>query len=532
VGLPRRFLFSAALVVVAAAGPSCGNAPAGGTSSTDSGAPLGDASGSSGGVPEASSDASKITSDASSADAADASSSDANGDSGADAAAGAGSILSGDQWHDQNHASVQGHGGSIVKSGSLYYWFGEDKTGEDQTDAYFQNVSCSSSPDLVHWTFQNHVLTRQTSGDLGPKRIVERPRVIFNATSSRYVMYFHADAPGYSAPSVGVAVSQTVCGNYTYMGSSKPLGNDSFDENLFQDDDGTAYLLTTDNAVGLHVERLSSDYLSVATMTATLSTHEGPAILKTNGTYFLFGSQLTGWATNDNQVATATSLAGPWASWTSFAPGGSNTFNSQTMFVLPVVGTQATTFVFMGDRWSPAHLGDSTYVWLPLDVQGKSVSMSWYASWSIDTSTGAWTKHSNAIVSGATYRLVNYTSAYALDAAGGASVVQSADTGGANEKWQITDTGGGSYALSNPASKMALTAVGSSQGASAAVAADTGAPGQRWKLKDLGDGYYEVDNQSSGMALDNGGSTAAGAKVIVWASSGNSNQKWQLIPAQ
>jgi hypothetical protein len=29
-----------------------------------------------------------------------------------------------------------------------------------------------------------------------------------------------------------------------------------------------------------------------------------------------------------------------------------------------------------------------------------------------------------------------------------------------------------------------------------------------------------------------GGAMAAGASVIVWTSKGNSNQKWQLIPAQ
>jgi hypothetical protein len=203
------------------------------------------------------------------------------------------------------------------------------------------------------------------------------------------------------------------------------------------------------------------------------------------------------------------------------------------MFVLPVVGTQATTFVFMGDRWSPSHLGDSSYVWLPLDVQGTRVSMRWYASWNIEPSTGAWTSNANGIVSGATYRLVSYTSAYALDAGGaaGTEVVQSVDSGNASEEWQITDTGGGTYALSNRASQMALTAAGSSAGASVVLAADTGAAAQRWQLTDLGDGYYEVKNESSGLVLDNGGSAAAGANVIVWSGKGNSNQKWQLLPA-
>src|ERR1700681_877088 len=80
-------------------------------------------------------------------------------------------IVSGDQWYDQNRTNVQGHGGSLVKVGSLYYWFGEART-------HRAWVSCSSSPDLVHWTFVNGVLATQASGDLGPGRIVERPRVL------------------------------------------------------------------------------------------------------------------------------------------------------------------------------------------------------------------------------------------------------------------------------------------------------------------------------------------------------------------
>jgi hypothetical protein len=135
---------------------------------------------------------------------------------------------------------------------------------------------------------------------------------------------------------------------------------------------------------------LSADYLSVVSTVATLSEREAPALFKRNGRYHLLTSQRTGWRTNDNMYSTSTTLAKGWSAPKLFAPKGSKTFNSQTTFVLPVAGSQATTFVFMGDRWQPASLGTSPYIWLPLTVKGSTVSLAWHDRWYIDTATGTW----------------------------------------------------------------------------------------------------------------------------------------------
>ncbi len=292
---------------------------------------------------------------------------------------------------DTNGNYIQAHGGGMIKVGSTYYWLGEDKTGENSNDTSFQHVPCYASTDLAHWTFVNYVLSRQASGDLGPHRIVERPKVIYNSTTQQYVMYMHIDDPNYSTNNVGVATSSSVCGNYTYRGSFRPLGHQSKDMGLFQDDDGTAYLMHEDPASGLRIDKLSADYLSVVSAVAVLNPdHEAPAMFKYNGRYYLLGSSLTWWFTNDNQYTTATSLAGPWSNWSYFAPSGTNTFNSQTTFVLPVTGSAGTTFMFMGDRWTTGNLGTSPYIWLPLQVNDTSVTMAWHDHWHIDTATGLW----------------------------------------------------------------------------------------------------------------------------------------------
>jgi hypothetical protein len=65
----------------------------------------------------------------------------------------------------------------------------------------------------------------------------------------------------------------------------------------------------------------------------------------------------------------ARSLSGPWSSWKEFADDGSNTYHSQSTFILPL---NATTAIYMGDRWYPNNLMRSTYIWLPLELTGQT----------------------------------------------------------------------------------------------------------------------------------------------------------------
>lgn len=56
----------------------------------------------------------------------------------------------------------------------------------------------------------------------------------------------HIDDSSYAEAKIGVATGDEVCGTYEYLGSWRPLGYQSRDIGLFQDDDGSAYLLTED----------------------------------------------------------------------------------------------------------------------------------------------------------------------------------------------------------------------------------------------------------------------------------------------
>ena len=252
------------------------------------------------------------------------------------AGTGAVTITPGTVWNDTQGNVIQAHGEGIIEVDGKYYLLGEDKT----NGSAFQNVKCYSSTDLKNWTFVSNVLTRQASGDLGPNRIIERPHVIYNSSTSQFVMYMHVDNSDYTDRKAGVATSSTVCGSYTYRGSMKPLGHDSLDDTLFQD--GTAgYFISEDRtSAKLQIYRLSDDFLTVSTLAAD------PAAIRIARDGQDWRHLLSVRLALDRLVDQRQSIFHgiiddrPVEQLEVVRPSGTNTCNSQTAFILPVVGQQ------------------------------------------------------------------------------------------------------------------------------------------------------------------------------------------------
>ncbi|KAH8731533.1 glycosyl hydrolase [Phaeosphaeriaceae sp. PMI808] len=294
-------------------------------------------------------------------------------------------IVPGATWTATNTGQhIQAHGGGILKVGEKWYWVGEDKT----NGTAFINVNCYSSTNLIEWNYEGALLSRTASGDTGPGRVIERPKIMYNKKTNKYVLWMHIDSANYGEAKIGVATGDSVCGKYTYLRSERPLGFESRDSGVYVDDDGKGYLLTEDRQNGLRINLLSDDYLTIQRNVYTWQEkYESPAIAKKNGVYFMFTSQLTGWNANDNYYSTATSIAGPWSSWKKFADSGSNTYASQTTFILPV----GDGFMYMGDRWVSSNLMRSTYIWLPLQISGTTATMKNAVNWVLDAQSGSMT---------------------------------------------------------------------------------------------------------------------------------------------
>lgn len=308
-------------------------------------------------------------------------------------------IKPGQVWLDTDSNPINAHGGGILYHDSLYYWYGEYKTGDTylpegatwecyRTDV--AGVGCYSSPDLVTWTFEGNVLPAvkdDPNHDLHPSKVLERPKVVYNPATGKFVMWAHVESADYSKAAAGVAVADSPTGPFEYLGSFMPNDAMSRDQTVFVDDDGKAYqFASSENNQTMYVNELTPDFLKPTGRYERIfigMAREAPAVFKHNGKYYMLSSGCTGWDPNQAEIAVADSIMGPWTVIGNpcTGPDADKTFYAQSTYVQPVVGKDGA-YVAMFDRWNKTDLENSRYVWLPLEFHGDSIAIPWKDEWS------------------------------------------------------------------------------------------------------------------------------------------------------
>ncbi|WP_413805102.1 RICIN domain-containing protein [Streptomyces sp. OE57] len=442
-------------------------------------------------------------------------------------------VANGTQFTTTAGEAVHAHGGGVIKSGGYYYWFGENRN----ADNTFRYVSAYRSTDLKTWEFRRHVLTQATDPELASANI-ERPKVLYNERTGQYVMWMHKEnGSDYSEARAAVATSATIDGDYTWRGSFRPLGQHmSRDITLFRDGDGTGYMVSAarDN-YDLHIYRLTDDYTGVASLVANPwpgGHREAPALFKRGNVYFMLTSGATGWNPNQQQYATATSLAGPWSAMRNV--GDATAYGSQTAYVLPVQGSGTTSYLYLGDRWGNSFGGtvnDSRYIWLPLAFPtATTLTMDWYPQLTIDTAAGTVTGSGGpytTLTARHSGKCADIVSGSQTD---GTAAVQYTCNGGGNQLFWSKDMGDGQVQLVARHSSQCLTVAGGSTADGAAVVQSACGTGtnQQWRATDAGDGYVRYTARSSGKCLDVADeSTADKAALLQWSCTGGANQQWR-----
>jgi beta-galactosidase len=306
----------------------------------------------------------------------------------------------GQVWTDTQGKPINAHSAGILYDKGTYYWFGEIKSGKtwlvERTgwECYRVNaggVSCYSSRDLYHWKYEGVALspvTDDSSSDIHTSKVIERPKVIYNEKTRKYVMWMHIDSEDYKYARAGVAYADMPQGPYTYLGSMRPNGQMSRDQTLFKDTDGKAYqICSSENNETMYINELSEDYLRPSGVFKRVFiglSREAPAMVKHNGKYYILSSGCTGWDPNPAAYGVAETIMSDYTIGENPCRGidADKTFYAQSTYILPVQGKE-NEYIALFDRWNKINLVDSRYVWLPMHFENNRMIIEWNEEWKI-----------------------------------------------------------------------------------------------------------------------------------------------------
>jgi Glycosyl hydrolases family 43 len=310
-------------------------------------------------------------------------------------------ILPGQPWLDNKGKHINAHSGGILFFNGVYYWHGEYKLeSKAEKDTADGGISCYTSTDLINWNNAGVVLSvdyKNPDSDIAYGCILERPKIIFNEQTKKFVAFFklYLKGDGYTTAYVGVAVSNSPLGPFTYSHKFLACGsvNGSGDFSMYKDDDGYLYHIAVRKPdKRLCYARMNNDYMLPAqdyTPYPEVELHtEAPAIVKYNGIYHLIGSGSMGWAPTAPRYYTSKNLQGPWKAEINPLEGINpvnkigveKTFGGQSTFICKIQGLK-DKYIAMFDVWKPDAASTGGYIWLPIVFKDNRLLIKWVDSW-------------------------------------------------------------------------------------------------------------------------------------------------------
>ena len=346
------------------------------------------------------------------------------------------SINPGQPWLDTSGKRIQAHGAGLFHENGTYYWYGENKEHTDgKSKVWTSGIRCYSSSDFYNWTDQGLIIPPDTGSrrsPLHPTRRIDRPHILFNASTGKYVCWLKEIEKGFH-----LLTSPHLLGPYTLVKPDfRPLGKAAGDFDLAQDEEtGKAFLYFASKRDGVYLAELTDDYLDVTGRSATTYqgihppfTREGVTHLQRDGRHYLITSGMTGYLPNPSEVAVADDWLGPYT-----VQGDPHvdddscaSFNSQVSYAFKHP-TIPDLWIALADRWVPdypitrerhewltrligstyyrdryratmkeklallktpmmakANTSVADYVWLPITWDGDRLQLRWRDEWRID----------------------------------------------------------------------------------------------------------------------------------------------------
>lgn len=318
-------------------------------------------------------------------------------------------------WNTKDGQPIYSQGGGIFRfadpltGDKKYYWYGvryaeaatyRNNLAVTHQTSTFETVTCYSSTDLVNWTFEADVLTKENIANPWRKTWVGRLGVAYVKEINQYAMFVQYGSR------VLVAVADSPVGPYKRHQEidMEPLigTSNTGDQTVFTDEDtGKSYLVYSygrgRNKIYLSEIGLKDGKVGLLDCVKIFQGEgrEGNCMFKYKGKYYMAASDLYGWDSSYAYYLVADSITGPYLPVNNMQvmDGVADDFShvTQTGFFVTVKGSQHETVVYCGDRWANfAGNGLGYNQWVPLSFQGETPYFNSLNSWNLNVETGAW----------------------------------------------------------------------------------------------------------------------------------------------
>jgi len=317
-------------------------------------------------------------------------------------------------WNTKDGQPIYSQGGGIfrftdaVTGVKKYYWYGvhykeaELYRNDPSTALHsctFESVTCYSSDDLVHWTNEGDVLTKEEADKSG-KTWIGRLGVAYLKEIKQYVLMVQ------HGKQVLLALSDSPTGRFTWhrkINMESRIGtSNTGDQTVFTDEDtGTSYLVYSygkgRNKIYVSEIGIKEDQVDLLDCTQIFKgeSREGNCMFKYNNKFYMYASNIYGWDASHAYYLVANDIRGPYLPTDEMlvTKGATEDYAhvTQTGFFINVKGSEQETVVFCGDRWADfAGNGLGYNQWCPLSFEGSDPHFNSLHSWNLNAKTGKW----------------------------------------------------------------------------------------------------------------------------------------------
>jgi hypothetical protein len=275
------------------------------------------------------------------------------------------SIRPGQPWFDSSGKPIQAHAPALIAVGDTFYWYGENKEFTDGKQGIESwGIRFYRSKDLYNWEDLGPLIPPDTSdptSPLSPKVFPERPHILFNPRTGKYVCWIKIRGAT-NEQFRTVMTADKITGPWTMVHRElRPAGMAAGDFDLLVDENtGKAFMIFERAHKDVVVIELTDDWTNVTDRfwvhfpRTTPDVREGIACFQRNGRTYMTSSGMTGYFPNPSEVAVAADVMGPYDLIGDLNPTDASrtSFNSQISYIFKHP-RKKDLFIALADRWLP-----------------------------------------------------------------------------------------------------------------------------------------------------------------------------------